>query len=58
MRTTTSARSVTASCVVLLAGCMPSIEPIVSCEAHGNAQPLCGYQNPEDLVADLAQALE
>lgn len=35
----------------LLAACTPSVEPIVSCDAKHDAKPLCGYQNPEDLVA-------
>lgn len=28
-----------------------SIEPIVSCEPIENARPLCGWQNPEDMVS-------
>ena len=36
---------------VFLAGCTPSVEPIVSCEVRGAARPVCGFQNPEDLVA-------
>jgi hypothetical protein len=34
-----------------LLACAPSLEPITSCAAAGAAQPLCGFQNPEDLVA-------
>ncbi|MGH0030617.1 MAG: hypothetical protein ACQGVC_12555 [Myxococcota bacterium] len=33
-----------------LAACTPSVTPIVDCSAHGDAEPLCGYQNPEDLA--------
>ncbi len=44
-------RSVAACAALWLAACLPSVEPIVSCEASGPAKPLCGYQNPEDLVA-------
>lgn len=29
----------------------PALEPIVGCEAHGAARPVCGFQNPEDLAA-------
>lgn len=29
----------------------PSVEPIISCAPIGNARPLCGWQNPEDMVA-------
>jgi WD40 repeat protein len=28
-----------------------SVEPITSCEPIGDASPLCGWQNPEDMVA-------
>lgn len=30
--------------------CTPSPAPIVACQARGDAQPLCGFQNPEDLA--------
>lgn len=36
---------------VFALGCGPSPEPITSCEAVGDARPLCGWQNPEDMVA-------
>ena len=26
-------------------------EPIIECEAIGNARPICGFSNPEDIVA-------
>jgi hypothetical protein len=42
---------IASACAALwLTACLPSIEPILSCEARGNARPLCGFQNPEDLV--------
>lgn len=28
-----------------------SVEPITSCDAVGEARPLCGWQNPEDMAA-------
>lgn len=34
---------------LLLVACT-SLEPLTSCEPLGPATPLCGYQNPEDLV--------
>lgn len=43
-------RAAATALVLALVGCTPSIEPILSCEARGPAKPLCGYQNPEDLV--------
>jgi hypothetical protein len=30
--------------------CGPAPTPIVDCEPHGDAEPLCGFQNPEDLA--------
>lgn len=45
---------VAAACAAIsvwLFACAPSVEPIVSCAAVGPAHPLCGFQNPEDLVA-------
>ncbi|HVH20193.1 MAG TPA: hypothetical protein VNF72_18010 [Myxococcota bacterium] len=36
--------------VLLGLGCAGKSEPVVACDAVGNARPLCGYQNPEDLV--------
>ena len=44
-------RSAAACAALWLAACLPSVDPIVSCQARGPAKPLCGYQNPEDLVA-------
>ena len=35
---------------LLALGCVGKSEPVVSCDAVGNAKPLCGFQNPEDLV--------
>lgn len=32
------------------AACREPVEPIATCEAHGDARPLCGLQNPEDLA--------
>jgi hypothetical protein len=32
-------------------GCAGGAEPVLSCDPVGNARPLCGFQNPEDLVA-------
>jgi hypothetical protein len=45
-----AARAAACAAVWLIA-CAPSVEPIVSCAASGAAHPLCGFQNPEDLVA-------
>jgi hypothetical protein len=39
------------ACALLLAGCAGAGEPVISCEPVGDARPLCGFQNPEDLVA-------
>jgi len=39
--------------LLLLAGalaCRPALTPIVDCDPHGDAEPLCGFQNPEDLA--------
>jgi hypothetical protein len=36
---------------LLALGCAGKSEPVVSCDPVGNARPLCGFQNPEDLVA-------
>jgi hypothetical protein len=44
-------RTAAAVSAAWLIACAPSLEPIVSCVAAGPAQPLCGFQNPEDLVA-------
>jgi hypothetical protein len=38
------------ACAPLLIGCARSVEPVLSCEPQGNARPICGFQNPEDLV--------
>jgi hypothetical protein len=35
---------------LLALGCAGGSEPVVSCDAVGDARPLCGFQNPEDLV--------
>jgi hypothetical protein len=45
------ARSAAWALPALLAsfGC-GSVDPIVSCDAVGDATPLCGFQNPEDLA--------
>ena len=37
--------------LLLALGCAGSGDPITSCEPVGDAKPLCGFQNPEDLVA-------
>ena len=37
-----------------LAGCLSagsSVSAVVACEPEGRARPICGFQNPEDLVA-------
>lgn len=41
--------SLLAIALLVSAGCA-STPPIESCEPIGNATPLCGYQNPEDLA--------
>jgi hypothetical protein len=43
-------RAIGLAFVLLGLGCAGKSEPVVSCDAVGNARPLCGYQNPEDLV--------
>ena len=37
--------------VLLLGGQARGAEPIIECEPKGNARPLCGFSNPEDMVA-------
>jgi hypothetical protein len=39
------------ACVGLALGCGGGAQPVRSCEPVGNARPLCGFHNPEDLVA-------
>jgi hypothetical protein len=34
----------------LAAGCAPTLEPVTTCEPKGDARPICGMQNPEDLA--------
>lgn len=36
---------------LLALGCAGASEPVISCDPVGKARPLCGFQNPEDLVA-------
>ncbi len=36
--------------VLALAGCAEPRPPIVDCAASGDARPVCGFQNPEDLA--------
>ena len=36
--------------VLALPGHAQQLEPITTCEAVGAARPICGFQNPEDLV--------
>ncbi len=36
---------------ILLASCAPKLQMIVDCNAIGSARPICGWKNPEDLVA-------
>jgi hypothetical protein len=31
-------------------GCASDLEPITTCEPRGDARPVCGFQNPEDLA--------
>lgn len=38
------------ACALFALGCAGSGEPVLSCEPVGDARPLCGFQNPEDLV--------
>jgi hypothetical protein len=38
-------------CALLALGCAGAGEPVLSCDPVGAAKPLCGFQNPEDLVA-------
>lgn len=40
----------TIACILAATACDP-FEPIVDCEPIGDAVPLCGWQNPEDLAA-------
>lgn len=35
---------------LLALACASSLEPVTDCKARGNARPLCGFQNPEDLA--------
>lgn len=37
--------------LALAAGCGGGVEPIRSCEAERGIEPVCGFRNPEDLVA-------
>lgn len=39
------------ACALLALACGGASEPVLSCAAVGAARPLCGFQNPEDLVA-------
>ncbi len=34
----------------LASACAAELEPITGCESEGNLEPVCGFQNPEDLV--------
>ncbi|HJQ84191.1 MAG TPA: hypothetical protein VKA21_08950 [Candidatus Binatia bacterium] len=45
----TPGRGAAVLAVLLLAACS-RVEPIRGCEARGPARPVCGFQNPEDLV--------
>ena len=36
---------------LLALGCGGRSEPVISCDPVGAARPLCGFHNPEDLVA-------
>ena len=36
---------------LLLFGCAPELHHLQGCEPHGARVPVCGFQNPEDLVA-------
>jgi len=36
---------------VLLGTQVSQAEPIIDCEPEGNARPICGFSNPEDMVA-------
>lgn len=42
---------ITAGIVAFATQSFTSFEPITSCEAVDKARPLCGWQNPEDMVA-------
>ena len=37
--------------LVLLGVQVPREEPIIDCVPKGNARPICGFSNPEDIVA-------
>ena len=37
--------------VLLLGTQVPQAEPIIECIPKGNARPICGFSNPEDIVA-------
>jgi sugar lactone lactonase YvrE len=37
--------------VVLLAGCSSAVTPITGCDAADGIVPICGFRNPEDIVA-------
>ena len=39
--------------VAVTIGSASSVQPITSCDPIGNAHPLCGWQNPEDMEALL-----
>ncbi|MBX2800723.1 MAG: hypothetical protein KTR31_23785 [Myxococcales bacterium] len=40
----------TSTLLLTLAACAGPFEPIVHCDPIGDAEPLCGWQNPEDLA--------
>ncbi len=40
-----------AALAVLLLGSQVRAEAIIECEPEGNARPICGFSNPEDMVA-------
>ena len=37
--------------VLLLCSQLILAQPIIECEPIGNARPICGFSNPEDIVA-------
>jgi hypothetical protein len=44
-------RVIALASLVLALGCGGRGEPVISCDPVGAARPLCGFHNPEDLVA-------
>lgn len=43
-------RWLTGALALALAGCSAPRDPVLDCEPVGNARPVCGFKNPEDLA--------